>query len=227
MPSSAPNGTPASPSGARRCARRCWNAAIGNDASTPCWRCSPPPQPPASSAVIEPLVNIVVDQTHLRTPPRPLSGVDVEPLDPTTVDERRCETAAGVQLDPQDVLAAAMIGHVRRIVLDTAGVVIDLGRRRTVVHRLAPVMRCCWVTGGVFGPDAIFAPGAAKPTTPNPGLATGPPTPPTAGPNAHATTAGNNAATEPCATTKVAGTPTAPTEPKSHTLNAPHDDSDA
>ena len=56
-------------------------------------------------------------------------------------------------------------------------------------------MRCCWVTGGVFGPDAIFAPGAAKPTTPNPGLATGPPTPPTAGPNAHATTAGNNAAT--------------------------------
>ena len=46
------------------------------------------------AGVIEPLVNIVVDQTHLRTPPRPSGGVDVEPLDPTTVDQRRCETGS-------------------------------------------------------------------------------------------------------------------------------------
>ena len=45
------------------------------------------------------------------------------------MDQRRCETASGHQLDPNDMLAAALTGHVRRVVFDTAGVVIDLGRR--------------------------------------------------------------------------------------------------
>jgi hypothetical protein len=50
-------------------------------------------------------------------------------LIPTTVDDRRCETTTGHQLDPDDMLAAVLCGHVRRVVLDAAGVVIDLGRR--------------------------------------------------------------------------------------------------
>ena len=79
---------------------------------------------------IEPLVHIVVDQQTFEHHLARAAGVDVEPLDPATVDQRRCETTSGVQIDPHDVLAAAMIGHVRRVVLDTAGVVIDLGRRR-------------------------------------------------------------------------------------------------
>ncbi len=80
-------------------------------------------------ARFDPLVNVVVDQAtfehHLAT----LAGGSVEPLDPATVDQRRCETATGHQLDPSDMLAAALTGHVRRVVFDTAGVIIDLGRR--------------------------------------------------------------------------------------------------
>ena len=86
----------------------------------------------AGSGVVghrDPLVNIIVDQAtfehHLAT----LAGANVEPLDPTTVDDRRCETSTGHQIDPADMLAAALCGRVRRVVLDTAGVVIDLGRR--------------------------------------------------------------------------------------------------
>ncbi len=82
-----------------------------------------------ATGTVGPLVNVIVDQTtfehHLAT----LAGAQVEPLDPATVTDRRCETSTGHQLDPADVLAAALCGHVRRVVLDSAGVVIDLGRR--------------------------------------------------------------------------------------------------
>ena len=79
--------------------------------------------------VFDPLVNIIVDQTTLEHHLNRLSGIDSEPLDPAAVGDRRCETSTGHQLDPNDLLAATLCGHVRRVVLDTAGVVIDLGRR--------------------------------------------------------------------------------------------------
>jgi Domain of unknown function (DUF222) len=79
--------------------------------------------------VFDPLVNIIVDQQTLEHHLNRLAGVDVEPLDPATVDDRRCETSTGHQVDPDDMLAATLCGYVRRVVLDTAGVVIDLGRR--------------------------------------------------------------------------------------------------
>jgi Domain of unknown function (DUF222) len=80
----------------------------------------------------DPLVNIIVDQQTLEHHLARMAGSDVEPLDPSTVDDRRCETSTGHQVDPDDLLAAALCGHVRRVVLDTAGVVIDLGRRSRV-----------------------------------------------------------------------------------------------
>jgi hypothetical protein len=43
---------------------------------------------------------------------------------------RRCETADGTPLPPADVLAAMIWGQVRRVVVDSAGVVINMGRRR-------------------------------------------------------------------------------------------------
>ena len=43
---------------------------------------------------------------------------------------RRCETADGTPVHPDDVLGAAIHGHVRRVVFDGAGVVTNLGRRR-------------------------------------------------------------------------------------------------
>ncbi len=43
---------------------------------------------------------------------------------------RLCETVAGVPVDPHDLVVAALIGQLRRVVVDSAGRVIDLGRRR-------------------------------------------------------------------------------------------------
>jgi hypothetical protein len=50
--------------------------------------------------------------------------------DPARLVHRRCETSNGVQLHPHDVLRAALAGHVRRAVIDSDGVTIDLGRRQ-------------------------------------------------------------------------------------------------
>ncbi len=82
-----------------------------------------------SAGRFDPLVNVLVDQATFEHHLAALAGAGVAPLDPESVDHRRCETSTGHQLDPADMLSAALCGHVRRVVLDTAGVVIDLGRR--------------------------------------------------------------------------------------------------
>lgn len=100
----------------------------------------------AGSGVV---VNLVMSyerfQHHLE---KALGGrpEDVDPLDLS----QPCETADGHQLDPHDVLVAAAMGHVRRVVIDSAGVVLDAGRRqrlftgplREMVMMSSP--RCCW-----------------------------------------------------------------------------------
>ena len=78
---------------------------------------------------VDPLVNIIADHTTLDYHLARLTGASPDPLDPTSVDQRRCETSRGYQIDPDDLLAAALTGQVRRVMFDTAGVVIDLGRR--------------------------------------------------------------------------------------------------
>ncbi len=85
----------------------------------------------ASGAVgtFDPLVNIVVDQITYEHHLTQLAGGACAPIDPASVDQRRCETSTGHQIDPVDIIAASLTGHVRRVVFDTAGVVIDLGRR--------------------------------------------------------------------------------------------------
>jgi hypothetical protein len=105
----------------------------------------------------EPLVNIVVDLDTLADvmadagapsgswftrgrPARPTG-------DPTT---RRCDTTDGTPLTPAEILIAALAGQVRRVVVDGAGVVVDLGRRRrlfTGAVRDAVLLgnqRCIW-----------------------------------------------------------------------------------
>ena len=85
----------------------------------------------ADPAVVgpEPVVNIVIDETtwlaHLA---RTLGDTDTALPDPATVTQRRCQTIDGTLLDPADVIAAAVVGHIRRLVVDAAGVTIDLGR---------------------------------------------------------------------------------------------------
>ncbi|HSB86337.1 MAG TPA: DUF222 domain-containing protein, partial [Ilumatobacteraceae bacterium] len=71
---------------------------------------------------LEPLVNVVVDLDTFEHHLGKACRVAVEALDPKSVDRRRCETIDGHQLDPTDVLTAALVGHVRRVVLDSSGV---------------------------------------------------------------------------------------------------------
>ncbi len=47
----------------------------------------------------------------------------LDPNDP----HNRCETNTGVPVEPFDMLVAATIGNVRRVVLDSAGVVVNMG----------------------------------------------------------------------------------------------------
>jgi hypothetical protein len=72
----------------------------------------------------------VVDRATFEHHLRRAAGATVEPIDPATFAQRRCETLDGDPVDPDDMLVAAVIGHVRRVVLDSAGVVIDFGRKR-------------------------------------------------------------------------------------------------
>lgn len=85
---------------------------------------------PADSRTPDPLVNIVVDRETFEDEVRRACGEDVD-VDPNDdLEGRRCQTLDGTPLRPSDVLAAAMVGFVRRVVVDAAGNVIDLGRRR-------------------------------------------------------------------------------------------------
>ena len=75
-----------------------------------------------------------------------------EPAKPATIDDidhRRCETITGVPISTRDAVIASFMGHVRRVVIDSSGRVIDLGRKRrfTGAARDAVLLdgrRCMW-----------------------------------------------------------------------------------
>jgi hypothetical protein len=86
--------------------------------------------PPAG--VVAPTVNIVIDAatfeqalTTAATNGTP-AGVAAPLVD---ITGRRSGTLDGINLIPADVLAAALVGHVRRVVINADSVVIDQGRR--------------------------------------------------------------------------------------------------
>ena len=116
--------------------------------------------PPGSRAP-EPLVNVVVDARtladfldadrtrrpqvhpwgngHTRDGAVPGAGARSSGLlprsghlEPGDLIRRRCETADGDALTPADVMTAALWGHIRRVLVESDGVVLDLGRRRRV-----------------------------------------------------------------------------------------------
>lgn len=84
---------------------------------------------PAEDRSPEPLVNVIIDQ---RTFEAELARAAGQPTDdaPPTSATRTCRTATGHPLHPSDALAAALVGHIRRVVVDAASQVIDLGRKR-------------------------------------------------------------------------------------------------
>ena len=95
----------------------------------------------------------------------------LDPNDPLT----RCETDDGVVIDAYDMLAAAMSGHVRRMVLDSAGVVVDMSRKQRLFTgplREAVLLsgrRCTWpgchIPGSVCQADHVLPWSNAGPTS--------------------------------------------------------------
>jgi hypothetical protein len=79
---------------------------------------------------IDTTVNLIcdLDQFEQRVEAEVTDG-DVE-IDPSTVRDRRCETTDGVPVDPRQMVASALLGRVRLIVVDGAGVIVHAGRKR-------------------------------------------------------------------------------------------------
>jgi hypothetical protein len=78
--------------------------------------------PPGSRAP-RPTVNVLIDQASFEAH---LRGEAPDPADYASVVVR---TQTGRRLHPDDAVNAALIGHIRRVVYDASGTVIDLGRR--------------------------------------------------------------------------------------------------
>ncbi len=80
-----------------------------------------------------PVVNILIDQAVYEAQLAAMVNDDEGVrFDPDDLDHQRCHTASGVPIDPADAVAASFVGHVRRVVLDADGVIIDLGRRSRI-----------------------------------------------------------------------------------------------
>jgi uncharacterized protein DUF222 len=82
----------------------------------------------AGTVPIDFVHNIVWGEGTFEEMVRRLAGATPQPLDPATYE---CETIDGVPLEPVEAAAHALLQKFRRVVVDTAGVVIDLGRART------------------------------------------------------------------------------------------------
>jgi hypothetical protein len=86
---------------------------------------------PADGRTPAPLVNILVDQ---RTHEEGLAAHGLVPfpkdLPDSDLAERRCDTETGTVLLPDDIVRASLLGHVRRVVMNSAGVVIEMGRKQ-------------------------------------------------------------------------------------------------
>lgn len=85
---------------------------------------------PADGKTPAPLVNLVISQEAFERELARLAGADIADDPNADAEGRRCQTIDGTPLHPSDVVAAALVGHVRRVVVDGEGTVIDLGRRR-------------------------------------------------------------------------------------------------
>jgi hypothetical protein len=98
--------------------------------------------------------NIVIDEETFERYLRRMAGHEPAPrdvpLDPDPDGGHRCETLEGRPVDPTEAVANALVGHVRRAVLDARSVIIDLGRRQRLFSGPAalaarlPHVHCYW-----------------------------------------------------------------------------------
>ena len=94
------------------------------------------------------VTNLVMDHETFEREARRLAGVDPRPVDPHDPGFR-CSTLDGAPLDPTAAILAALFGEVRRVVVGSDSVVIDLGRRRLLTGAAALAARlgngeCMW-----------------------------------------------------------------------------------
>ena len=95
---------------------------------------------PAGARAPEPVVNIVCDLETFETllaRHRLIPFPDDLPL--TALARSRSETDSGIVVPPEHLLQAALHGQVRRVIVDTDGVVLDMGRRRRLFNGAARV----------------------------------------------------------------------------------------
>lgn len=71
-----------------------------------------------------PLVNYLIDDNTFDAT---LAG---DRIDPLRYRDMVCRSRSGHELNPADVVKLALVGHVRRVVYDATGVVIDMGRKQ-------------------------------------------------------------------------------------------------
>ena len=102
----------------------------------------------------EPLVNIVVSLADCEQAIHTIYNTNpgTAGSEPGSEWMRYCETTSGAYVDPHDLITALLTGRVRRVVVDSVGRVIDLGRRRrlfTGATREAVLLmhHCCTNSG--------------------------------------------------------------------------------
>ena len=103
---------------------------------------------PADAVRPEPSVHIVMSHDAFEHALAKLTGDATPKLDPRTYRTYRCETLGGTQLHPTDALAAALAGHIRRVVLGLPEASISLkgrfftGALRDLLNVIDPT--CTW-----------------------------------------------------------------------------------
>ncbi|MEM7141521.1 MAG: DUF222 domain-containing protein [Actinomycetota bacterium] len=79
-------------------------------------------------ATLDTCTDLVIDQQTYERHAAKLVGAVPPPFEPTD-PSRFSRTLDGTYVNPAEVVARSFVDHVRRVVVDAAGVVIDLGRR--------------------------------------------------------------------------------------------------
>jgi len=81
-----------------------------------------------SGQPLDTCTDLVIDEKTYEHHAARLVGAEPPPIDPTDRN-RFSRTVDGRYINPAEIVARSLVDHVRRVVVNSAGVVIDLGRR--------------------------------------------------------------------------------------------------
>lgn len=114
---------------------------------------------------LDPTIDYCIDSDTFEQHAALLVGAEPPPPGPTDRN-RFSRTANGTYVNPAEIVARSLIGHVRRVVHDAAGVVIDLGRRSrlftggardaALLSELVCYWTGCWVPSGACQVDHLL-----------------------------------------------------------------------